>query len=245
MSNEEFLRIANRPSGNFTGDELKIKDSDKKRIIEYINQNELDYNISDGVIFKFHLISYDGYMFQIHNYNEQYLVIKSDKSGKFNYYYYKNIQQVMEQLSFYDNNLHKIWWSSTTNTVDIGFCSEDYTDDWSKDFTKNENWSYIDENQYKCAVFEKKLRIKVISPYNTLHEVSELNTYSPDDMDKLYMEIHPISVKNKEESYLVKILINKEEIMKEYINYIVKRKKGLKLFLEELFNNKNKCIQLQ
>jgi hypothetical protein len=42
-----------------------------------------------------------------------------------------------------------------------------------------------------------------------------------------------------------RILINKEEIMKEWINYCVLYKKGLKLFLEELFNNKNQYIQIK
>lgn len=246
FNEEEFLRIANRPTVQFTGDEFKTKDSDKKRIIEYITQNELDYKISDNGIFKFHLISDDGYMFQIYDYNDQYVVTKSDKSRHFEYYYYKNLQQVLEQLAFYDNNLHKIWWEPIANAIDIGFYKEEYTDDWSKDFTTiDTNWTHIEEDQYRCAVYQKKTHIKVISPFNTLHEVSAFNTYKPDDMEKLYMEIHPISVKKGAESYLVKILINNEEIMKEYINYRVKRKKGLKLFLENLFNNKNQYIQFQ
>jgi hypothetical protein len=75
FNEEEFLTIANRPTVQFTGDEFKTKDSDKKRIIEYINQNELDYKISDNGIFKFHLISDDGYMFQIYDYNDQFFHI--------------------------------------------------------------------------------------------------------------------------------------------------------------------------
>ena len=64
-------------------------------------------------------------------------------------------------------------------------------------------------------------------------------------MDKLYLEIHPICVLEGSESYLVKILINNEEIMKEYINYIVRRKKGLRLFLENLFTNKNQYVMFE
>jgi hypothetical protein len=64
------------------------------------------------------------------------------------------------------------------------------------------------------------------------------------DMDRLYVEIHPISLKEKNESYLIKILINNEPVLKEYINYRVFKKKGLNLFLEELLNNKNQYVQM-
>ena len=58
-------------------DEIKISDSDKKRIIDYITENKLDYNIVDG-IFRFGLVSYDNMIFNIYKYNEQYILVKMD-----------------------------------------------------------------------------------------------------------------------------------------------------------------------
>lgn len=225
--------------------ELKIKDSDKKRIIEYIKENELDYKTSDGPIFRFHLISEDDYIFQICEHNDEYVVIKSDKKhSKFEYYYYKNLQQVMEQLAFYDNNLTKIWWHlldgiRRPSSINIPFIKEGYSEDWLKDFPINKNWQYSETEQYKFLVFEKKTHIKIISPHDKYGE------YPPYDLYKLYMEVHPISVKEGDESFFVKILINNEEIMKEYINYRVYRKKGLKEFFKHFFNNKNEYIKIQ
>ena len=226
---------------------MLLSDSDKNRIIEFIKENELDYRISNGPIFRFHILADDDSVFYINKYNEQYLIIKSDKEKTFfKYYGFQTLSQVMEQLSFYDNSLPKVWWYPIKSTVDIGFEKEGYTEEWLNDFCINENWSNKDWNeQYKYAVFLKKENIKVISPYNTLHEVSLFNTYSPADMDKLYFEIHPICVMEGTESYLVKILINNEEIMKEYINYVVRRKKGLRLFLENLFTNKNQYVMFE
>jgi hypothetical protein len=244
FNEEEFLRIANRPTIEFTGNEFKTKDSYKKRIIEYINQNELDYNVFDGDIFRFYLKSYDDYIFQVSEHNNQYIIIKSDiECRKFEYYHYKNLQQVLEQLAFYDNNLYKVWWQlldgvGRPSSINIEFVKENYNDDWVNDFVNNE-WHHIDEEQYKCLVYEKEAHIKITSPHDIYME------YSPYDLHKLYMEIHPIDVKKGNESYFVKILINNEEVLKEYLKYRVIRKKGLKLFLEELFNNKNQFIKFQ
>lgn len=55
-------------------------------------------------------------------------------------------------------------------------------------------------------------------------------------VDKLYFEIHPISCQPGNESYLVKLLCNNEEVLKEFINYIVSRKKGLKLLIKTIFD---------
>ena len=225
-------------------EEMKLKDSDKKRIIQYIKENELDYRISDGGIIRFHLIAEDDVVFYIHNYNEQYVMVKHEKYVKpgelpFNYFYYKNLQQVIEQLSFYDGKLPKIWWAPLKSTVDIGFNNEGYSDNWSKSYIINNKWSQLDWNeQYKYIVYNEERNIKVISPYNELHKTGYYDKVYT-ELNKLYFEVHPISLMEGNESFLVKVLINNEEVLKEYINYQVRRKKGLKLFLENLFNNNN------
>lgn len=59
-------------------------------------------------------------------------------------------------------------------------------------------------------------------------------------MEKLSFEIHPISCKEQNESYLFKLAFNDDPILKEWINYRIIRKKGLKIFLETLFNEMEK-----
>ena len=246
FDNEEFLRIANRPSVQVDLSDIKINESDKKRIVDYIKENELNYIISEeNDIFRFFITAQDKAFFQFLKYNEQYVVAKTmaicGQAPTFQYFYFKNLQQVIEQLSLYDNNIPKVWWElldgrGRNSTVDIVFVKENYTDDWSKEFLKND-WSQINEQEYKCLVYEKKVNIRIKSPHD------KYDDYPGYDLQKLYMEIHPICVKEGSESYLVKILINNEEVLKEYLNYRVIRKKGLKLFLNEFFNNKNPYIK--
>ena len=80
----------------------------------------------------------------------------------------------------------------------------------------------------------------MISPFNTLHEVSAFNNLQLEKIDKLYFEVHPISCVKKRESYLVKLLCNNDNTFKEYINYKVYKEKGLKLMLNTLFNDMEK-----
>jgi hypothetical protein len=42
------------------------------------------------------------------------------------------MQQVLEQLVDYDNSIHKVWWRPTTNSIEIGFSKDGYTEDWYK-----------------------------------------------------------------------------------------------------------------
>lgn len=254
---DDFLKNANRPSSNYS-EEWKISETDQKRIKDFINENNLLYEINEENIFRFFVSSSNGLIIQFYKHNEQYVLVTTNTKSKdpfkpmqFNYLTCKNMQQVLEQLAFYSKRVDTTiqWWEildgvGRPSSVNIVFIKEDYTNDWSKDFIKNENWKVADDEQYQYLAFEKKMNIKVISPHNTLHEVSWFNTYNPEQLDKLYFEIHPICVKEKNESYYVKILINKEEIMKEWVKYRVYKKRGLNLFLEELFNNKNQYIQI-
>ena len=231
-----------------------INNKDKKRIIDFILMNDLDYKVSDGEVFRFHLVSEDDNQFYFYTNEDKYLLykvdpksaIKPDNISAHQYFKYDNLQQVMEQLAFYDNSLNKNYWSILDGhgmpSANIQFFKEKYDEKWFKDYFKRENWRIESEDNYKYLVYEEKRKCKVISPHNLLHLYSTINEYSPFEMDKLYFEIHPISCENRNESYYIKILINNEEIMKEYIKYMVIKKKGLKLFLEELMNNKNRYV---
>jgi hypothetical protein len=62
----------------------------------------------------------------------------------------------------------------------------------------------------------------------------------PEKIDKLYFEIHPVSTLEGRESYMLKILCNNEEIMKEYVTYRVIKRKGLRLLMESIFSEAEK-----
>jgi hypothetical protein len=233
-----------------------INNKDKKRIIDFILTSDLDYQVSDGEVLRFHLVSEDRKLFYFYTIEGKYLLykvdpesaIKPDNISAHQYFKYDNLQQVMEQLAYYDNSLYKSYWSILDGhgmpSENIQFFKEKYDEKWFKDYFRRENWRIESEDNYKYLVYEEKRKCKVISPHNELHLYSPINEYSPFEMDRLYFEIHPISCENRNESYYIKILINNEEIMKEYIKYMVVKKKGLKIFLEELMNNKNIYVKL-
>lgn len=224
---------------------IQISQSDKERMIQFIKENELDYIPVDNGIIKFHTMSYDGMKFFFYNVNEDYLIVKYDPnkdngnpaSIPYEYYTFKNLQQVLEQLSFYDNSLYKQWWSFT-NPLEVKFEKETYDDKWYEDFKKGEFWSVEETNQGKVLVYENSsYKPELKSPHNTIHEVSPINEVSYEKVNKLYFEIHPLSCLEGRESYLLKLLCNNEEVLKEYINYRVVTKKGLRLLVSDIFKN--------
>lgn len=60
----------------------QINESDKKRLVDYIDQNELDYHVVDNNISKFSLTAADGITFYIYPNNENYVLVKYDKIYK-------------------------------------------------------------------------------------------------------------------------------------------------------------------
>ncbi len=224
-----------------------ISNNDKEKLISFIKENELDYIISNNELFKFHTTSHDNMKFFFYIYEGNYIVVKYDKNKDmdsqagqmaYEYYTFQNFQQVLEQISFYDNNLSKTWFYPVTNSIEIGFDEDSYTDEWVNEMIKDEFYTTEDCNNYKCITYNNpNYKPELKSPFNTLHEVSTINDIQFTKIDKLYFEVHPISLQDGNESYLVKLACNNEEILKEYINYMVIRKKGLKIFMETMFND--------
>jgi hypothetical protein len=64
-----------------------------------------------------------------------------------------------------------------------------------------------------------------------------INDLRYEEVNKLYFEIHPKSLQKRNESFLFKLLINNDETFKEYASFNVRRKKGLKILIESIFES--------
>lgn len=223
-----------------------ITDIDKKRLLEFVNENDLDYTPIDNGIFKFKLQSYDDITFQFFTFENKYIIMTYDPKKDLDTSkgtvtdipnaYYENMQQVLEQLKVYDENILKTWWQPIADTIELDVDMNSYNEEWYSDLLKDK---YISEkeNNYSILIYnDESYKPVLYSPFNTLHEVSPINVQTGTHLEKLSFEIHPISCRVKNESYLVKIAFNDEPVLKEWINYKVFKKKGLKIFLETLFN---------
>lgn len=222
---------------------IEINKSDIDRISTFIIDNELDYDIIDNSIIRYHIKSHDDMVFYFYNYNNNFVVVKYDKTkdGKpgqqaYEYYQFNNLQQVLEQLKSYDDNIYKQWWYPTLNSAEIGFDSDSYIDNWFEEFKDGDFWNIDSDDNYKYITYNNpNIKPNFKSPFNTIHEVSPINDLQYTEVNKLYFEIHPISCQSGNESYLLKLLCNNEEVLKEFINYIVSKKKGLKLLIDTIF----------
>jgi hypothetical protein len=226
-----------------------INEQNKQRLIEYIELNDLDYIPVDNGLTRFHILSEDKVTFTIYNSESQFLVSKYDgkkdngRPGEqpFEYYQFKTFSEVLEQLKFYDDNLYKVYWQPTLESIEIGFDKNNHIEDWYSKYIKDEFYAVEETLNYKYIVYENKnYSPELISPFNTLHEVSDFNSMELTKVDRLYFEIHPVSCAKKNESYYVKVQCNNEEVLKDYINYFVYKEKGLKMFIEGLFNDMSK-----
>lgn len=225
----------------------ELTESDKKRLIDFVENSELDYEVYENTVTKFNATACDGIKFFFYTFNEQYVIVRYDKnkdrddspgSQAYEYFYFKTLSQVLEQLSFYDNSIPKSYWSNIADTCEVGFDKDNYNETWYEEFKKDDFWTTEDYESYKTIIYSNpNYKPELKSPYNTLHEVSEINELVYTKVDELYFEIHPISLKHKRESYLLKLKCNNDSVFKEYINYTVSTKKGLRLLLETIFKS--------
>lgn len=228
----------------------QINEKDKNKLLEFIKENDLDYSAQDNGIFKFNLTSYDKQNFNFYTYENKYVVVKYDKEkdkpgqNAYDYYYFDNMQQVLEQIKFYDDSITKTWWMPIADTIEIGFDHQNYNENWFSELLTDDNYSTEDYDTYKVVSYSNEsYKPELYSPFNTLHEVSTINVQTPTILDRLEFQVHPISCLEGAESYLVKIAFNDEPILKEWINYKVIRKKGLRKFLNILFEEMEKFKQ--
>ena len=226
-----------------------INESTKLRLLEYIELNELDYNSVDNGITRFHIIAEDGTKFTIYTNENKFIVNKYDSkkddgkpgSNPNEYYHFNTFSEVLEQLKYYDDNLYKRYWEPTLESIQIGFDKTNHIEDWYTNFIKDEFYTIEESSQYKYITYNNEgYNPELTSPFNTLHEVSDFNSMELTKVSRLHFEIHPISCLKKNESYYVKLLCNNDNTFKEYINYMVYKEKGLKLLIEQLFNDMEK-----
>lgn len=225
---------------------VELEKEEIKRITDFIEENDLFLNYSKGELFRFKVFSDDDMTFQFFKMNDSYIVSKYDKnkdipgvpSDPYQYFNFKNIQQILEQLKLYDEQIPRTLWMPTTNTIDFNHDNTIFESNWTKDFITNEKWSERKDGEFLILIYEDlSVHPNLKSPFNTLHEVSEINQLVYEKVDKLYFEIHPKSLQKRNEKFLFKLLINNEEIFKEYASFDVIRKKGLKLLIESIFKS--------
>jgi len=222
-----------------------MKTQDKERIKQFIKDNDLDYNIVDESISRYHIVAYDGTKFHFENNNNNWVLVKYDPkkddifnvgSQAFEYLQFKTLTQILEQLLYHDNSISKTYWNLINDSMEIGVSN--YSDGWYNDLIKDNHWILEDMNTYKIVTYTNSdYKPELKSPLNTIHEISPINELTYTKCEKLYFEIHPVNLLEGSETYLVKLLCNNDEIFKEYINYMTFKKKGLKMFLEVMFND--------
>jgi hypothetical protein len=225
-------------------EDILINEEKKQKLISFINDNELDYIPVDNGIIKFHLIAADGIKFHIYENQNKWIIVKYDsnkdrsqsRSLPYEYFYYESFSAVLQQLEFYDKALPKVYWETNTNSIDIGFDINNYNDSWYDGILES-NTNIKDEQQYKYLVYcDESCKPLMIASHNQLATMHN----NPTLLNKLYFEVHPISCLDKNESYLLKLLCNNDEIFKEYVNYRVYKKKGLKLLIKDILEKYGK-----
>mgnify|MGYP006428764849 CR=1 FL=1 len=228
----------------------EITDDEKTRIIQYIEYSKLDYIVVDNYIGKFHLIDDDGIKFFFYKHMDSFIIMKYDPNkdainrpelNPYEYIKLKSMLAILQYLTSNDEEIGKSYWTTTKDSIQINFDKNSYKDDWFKDIEKEAEFTKVknDDSGYKYLTYENpNLSPELKSPYNTISNFSfidkEENQYQHINM--LYFEIHHISCQEKNEQYLLKLLCNNEEVLKEYINYIVSKKKGLKRLINEILS---------
>ena len=228
---------------------VPISDIEKQRIIQFIEFNDLEFDIINFNVLKFR-IKYENIEFQFYKFNDKYVVVKydskKDELGRselqaYEYFHYDNILQILDQLKNFSDVIPKFYYSPIMDTSQQVFTGS-YVDDWYKDFFKEPEYTSVKNYQdmYDYLVYDNpNITPYIKSPWNTLSDVSSL--YSQESqficVHKLYYEIHPISLISRKETYLFRLLSNNDDKFTEYINYTVNKKIGLEKLISDIFDS--------
>lgn len=218
-----------------------LTEKEIEQTIDFINQNELDYIIINNGISRFQLFATDGCIFQFIINDGKLYISKTHKDKKpsdpdqFEYTPFDSLNKALKFLAEYDNSIVKTYWRVVYNITEYVCKKENYVDDWFKFIPMDMNYSVnnVDsgyEEGFKYLIYRNdEYKPKLSTPQNQL---SVLNT-----LNELYFEIHPLVCTKGSESYIFRLDCNGDDRFKEFVNYVIDTQKGMKLFLETLFND--------
>lgn len=218
-----------------------LSEKEIEQIIDFINQNELDYIVINNGISPFQLFASDGFIFKfLLNDGKLYLLsTHKDKDkgdpNQFEYTPMESLNKALKYLAEYDNSIVKKYWHVVDNITEYVCKKESYDEDWYKFIPLDLNYSIHTiksgyEEGYKYLVYKNdEYKPVLATPQNQLNTLNTLN--------ELYFEIYPFICSPGKESYIFRLDCNGDNKFKEFVNYVIDTKKGMKLFLETLFND--------
>ena len=224
----------------------KLSDAELVRLLDHIEENDLDYDYVDNGIFRPYLMAYDGTRYFVSK-NEGRIVLthydpKKDRpgnNGAYEHSVHPSLMQVLEAITIRDRSLHKSYWEITANSIEIPFDSANYDESWHEEFTEADGYRKEQDSLCTYVVFESlDYTPEIASPWNTVGSDSLgglLHESRPSRLGRLRFEIHPAATAKGRETYLFKILCNDDEMFPEHICYKVAGKKGLRLIRQSLF----------
>ena len=225
----------------------KLSEGELKRLLDHIEQEDLDYQYVDNGVFRPFLLAYDGTKYFLSK-NEGRIVLthydpKKDKigtNGAYEHTVHPNLMQVLEAITIRDKSLYKCYWELTSNSIEVPFDAANYDERWHEEFSESEGYTKEKDSLCTYVVFESEdYAPEIKSPWNTVG----LDPYGglihesvPNRLTKLRFEIHPVGTAPGRETYLFKVLCNDDEKFPEHICYKVIGKKGLRLIRQTVFS---------
>jgi hypothetical protein len=225
----------------------KLSESEIKRLLNHIEENDLDYQYVDNGVFRPFLLAYDNTKYFLSK-NEGSIVLthydsskdKPGSNGAYQHTVHPNLMQVLEAITMRDMSLHKSYWELTSNSIEVPFDKSNYVESWHEEFLESDGYTKEEDSLCTYVVFESdEYEPEIMSPWNTLGSDSIgglLHESRPNRLNKLRFEIHPIGTAPGSETYLFKIRCNEDDAFPENICYKVVGKKGLRLIRQNLFN---------
>jgi hypothetical protein len=224
----------------------KLGENEITRMLDFITENELDYQYIDNGIFRPYFTTYDNKKIYLGKNEGMYIICTYDPekdkpgiNGAWQWETIQNVMQIIERLKQRDESIYKVYWELTTNSIEIPFDVQNYNNEWHEEFKESEGYTKEQDSLCTYVVFESNdYEPEIMSPWNTVGSDSLggfIHDSKPNKLSKLRFEIHPIRTIPGNETYLFKIRCNDDENFPENICYKVVSKKGLRLIRQSIF----------
>lgn len=225
----------------------KLGENELTRTLEFIKENDLDYQYVDNGIFRPYFITYDNKKIYLGKNEGMYIICTYDSekdkpgtNGAWEWETVQNVMQIIERLKQRDESIYKVYWELTSNSIEVPFDKQNYNSEWHNEFNESEGYTKEEDSLCTYVVFESDdYEPEIISPFNTVGLDSLgglLHNSKPNKLSKLKFEIHPIGTIPGNETYLFKLRCNDDESFPEHICYKVISNKGLRLIRQSLFS---------